>query len=310
MRPAISVIIVSWNTRDVLRDCLRSIFTERGSITREVIVSDNDSRDGTAEMIQAEFPEVIVIANAQNLGFAGGNNVAIGRARGDYLLLLNPDTILHPGALQGSLEFAERHPRAAVVGCRTLNADGSIQRNCFLPPDLLNIAISSLGLHRLFPRSRFFGRERMTYWDLDREREVAVVAGCFMLCRHDAVTEVGLLDEHFFMYAEEVDWCVRFKRHGWQIWYTHHATITHFGGVSASKAPMLMREQEQRSLVVFLRKYHSYIYVVMCRIILMAGFLLRALMQAGKVARLKTPNLYRAGVARYLQMIAFHLRGC
>jgi GT2 family glycosyltransferase len=275
----VTIIVVSWNTRDVLRNCLNSISHETTDMTYEIIVVDNSSRDGTQEMVRREFPSIKLIANDDNRGFAMANNQGIRLARSRFVLLLNPDTVVHPGALDRVYAFAQRVPQAAVVGCRTLNANGSLQRNCFLPPSFLNLVLTSIGFHRLFSRSKFFGRERMTYWDLDDAREVAVVAGCFMLVRRAAIDEVGLLDERFFMYAEEVDWCVRFRAAGWQVWYTPSGTITHLGGVSAALAFAQMKAEKRRSLFIFLRKYHSASYVLACRAVLMVGLLVRSSVQ-------------------------------
>ena len=305
----VSVIIVSWNTRGVLRDCLQSIYSQHEDLSLEVIVCDNDSQDGTQSMVRDEFPQVVLVENGSNLGFAAANNIGIRRARGQYVLLLNPDTVVHAGAIGTVYSFAKRHERAAVVGCRTLNGDGTLQRNCFLPPGVLNIAITILGLHRLFPRSRFFGRERMTFWDLDDEREVAAVAGCFMLVRREAAAEIGVLDDRFFMYAEEVDWCVRFRIGGWQVWYTPDATITHYGGVSAAIVPTQMREQMQRSLLLFLRKYHSRPYVLACRMLMIFGLVFRAVVDVTKLSSLRSPNDFMVRLGQYCRMLAVHIRG-
>ncbi|MEW6252452.1 MAG: glycosyltransferase family 2 protein [Planctomycetota bacterium] len=273
----VSIIIVSYNTRDLTLACLRSVYAQAHDVSSEVLVVDNASTDGSAAVIATEFPNVRLWALDANLGFAAANNLAARHAVGEWLLLLNPDTLVLPNAIPSLVRFAESHPRAAVVGGRALNADGSLQPNCFEPPNLWDLWVNALGLHRLAPRSRVFGRERLLHRDYDQPMRVPVVAGCFMLVRQAAIQEVGLLDEAFFMYAEEVDWCVRFRRHGWQVWYTPAATLIHYGGVSAAYDPHATRTYARQSLLRFLRKYHGQTYVAGCQTAIATGRLLRAI---------------------------------
>ncbi len=216
----ISIIIVNWNTRDVLCDCLRTLYQQAGGIDFEVIVVDNASTDSSAEMVKVRFPNVILIENHENRGFAAANNQGMAIARGRYVLLLNSDTVVPDDTMPKMVAFAYNHPEAAVVGCRVLNPDGTLQPTCFMFPSLLNMVLSSTYLYKLFPGSKFFGRERMTWWDRNDAREVDVVTGCFMLVRREAIEQIGLLDEYFFMYGEETDWCYRFKQAGWKVIFT------------------------------------------------------------------------------------------
>jgi GT2 family glycosyltransferase len=250
----VSIIVVNWNTRDLLRDCLQSIGRHAGTETFEIIVADNHSADGSAEMVAAEFPDVRLIRNSENLGFATANNQGIAVARGRYVLLLNSDTVVLEGTIARSLAFAEAHARAAVVGCRTVFPDGRLQVNCYQFPSLLNLLLSLSQLPGIFPRNRFLGRRRLTWWDYDTPRAVDAVAGCFMLVRSEAIRQVGPLAEDYFMYSEDTDWCWRFACAGWQVLYTPEPQLIHLNASSSSKCETDMRMQERRSLLLFLQK--------------------------------------------------------
>jgi GT2 family glycosyltransferase len=169
--------------------------------------------------------------NHDNRGFAAANNQAIALAKGRYILLLNSDTIVLDRAIKKTVAYADNHRDTAVIGCRVLNPNDTLQNSCFMFPSNLNWFLFST--YRLFPRSRFFGREQMTWWSRNDSRDVDVVTGCFMLVRKEAIDQVGLMDERFFMYAEETDWCYRFKARAWKNRFTPDAEIIHIGGASA-----------------------------------------------------------------------------
>ncbi|MBI1826306.1 MAG: glycosyltransferase family 2 protein [Planctomycetes bacterium] len=250
----VSVVIVSWNTRDVLRDCLQSIREKAGRVTCEVIVIDNNSADGSADMVAAEFPDFRLIRNRSNGGFASANNQGIAISNSRYVLLLNPDTLIRGAAITKSVHFADSHPDAAVVGCKTYGGTGCMQYNCYLYPSLLNVALSLSHLQTHYWYHPFFGRARLGWWDYDSPREVEAVAGCFMLVRRTAIDQVGPMSDEYFMYSEDTEWCWRFKQAGWKIMYTPDAVITHFGQCSSSQAARSMRLMERQSLLVFLEK--------------------------------------------------------
>jgi hypothetical protein len=245
---------VNWNTKGLLRDCLRSIYDHAGNVGFEIIVVDNASADGSPDMVEEEFPDVRLIRNAGNVGFAAANNQGMRVAEGRYLLLLNSDTRVREGAIVKSVRFADAHPDAGIVGCRTLRETGLVQYNCYRFPGLFNLALLLTGLPKRFPRSRFFGRHRFTWWDYDTPRVVDAVAGCFMLARREAVAEVGLMAEDYFMYSEDTDWCWRFKRHGWKTMYTPDAVIEHIRAGSSSKNATNMYVIERRSLLMFFER--------------------------------------------------------
>lgn len=257
-RMDVSIIVVNWNTKALLCDCLKSIYEQAGDVDFEVIVIDNASTDGSVEMVKKSFPQVTLIENSENRGFAAANNQGIAIAKGRYVLLLNSDTIVLASAIAKTVSFADSHPEVGVVGCRVLNSDRTLQKTCFMFPSILNMILSSTYLYKLFPRSRFFGRERMTWWDRNDIREVDVVTGCFMLVKREAIEQVGIMDERFFMYGEETDWCYRFKQAGWKILFAPCAEIIHLGGQSARKNAATMTVQLRRSILQFMKKHHGW----------------------------------------------------
>ncbi len=273
--PAVSILIISWNTREILRDCLKTVYEQTKSVAFEVIVVDNASEDGSADMVRTAFPQAVLIANTTNRGFAAANNQGIAAARGRYVLLLNSDTLILDGAIDKTLAFAEAHAEAAAVACRVLNPDRTWQPTCFMFPSALNLLIGALYLNKVFPHSRLWGRERMTWWDGLEARVVEVVTGCFILVRREAIEQVGVLDESYFMYGEEADWCYRFRQAGWKVLFTPGAQIVHLGGVSSAqlKGPMCL--QLRASLLLFLRKHRGMAsYVAGCAFVSLF-FLLR-----------------------------------
>jgi GT2 family glycosyltransferase len=253
----VSIIIVNWNTCELLRDCLRSLCTQRRADHCELIVVDNGSSDGSVEMVREEFGQVNLMASADNLGFAAANNLGMSMATGRYVLLLNSDTIVLDNAVEKTVAFADRYADTAVVGCRVLNPDLSLQNTCFMFPSILNLFLFSTYLYRLFPSSRFFGRERMTWWPRNDAREVDVVTGCYMLVRRAALDDVGPMDDQFFMYYEETDWCFRFKAKGWKNRFTPDAQIIHIGGASAGKLGAQRARIKSQSFIRFVSKHWS-----------------------------------------------------
>lgn len=233
MSPDLSIAIVSYNTREQTLDCLRSVLEHTRRHTCEIIVVDNASTDGSAEAIGRDFPQVKLIASRENLGFARANNVAAEQARGKRLLLLNPDTKLTDPAIDHLLDFADRHPAAGIWGGRTTFPDGKINPSCLGDITLWSIVCRACGLTYLFPRSRFFNPEYVHLWDpLDREREVDIVVGCFLLIDKSLWDELGGFNPDFFMYGEEVDLSLRARKKGARPRMTPAATIIHYGGGS------------------------------------------------------------------------------
>lgn len=250
---SLSICIVNYQAREYLRNCLRSIFANPPQGEFEIIVVDNHSRDGSVEMLQQEFPQVVAIENPRNLGFTIPMNQALRRARGDYLLLLNPDTIVHPQALDRLIEFMQSHPEVGICGPKVLNTDGSLQAPCRRGESRPWAVITYfLGLHRLFPKSRLFGQYLMNYMDEDQAHEVGGVAGSCMLIRKQVIEQIGYLDERFFAYQEDADYCFQARRAGWKVYYVPAAQITHFGGKGGSQV------EPYRSIFEWHRSYWLY----------------------------------------------------
>lgn len=230
--PVVSVLVISYNTREMTLECLQSLH-DQTDLPFETIVVDNNSQDGSAEAIAAEFPEIDVVARADNLGFAGGNNLAVTRASGTYLLLLNPDTVVLDHAVDRLVAFAEANPQAGIWGGRTVFADLSLNPACcWQRMTLWNTFCRTTGLTGIFRRSRIFNAEAYGDWQRDTERDVDIVQGSFLLIRRAFWNELGGFDPKFFMYGEEADLCLRAQARGARPRMTPDATIVHYGGAS------------------------------------------------------------------------------
>lgn len=253
----LSIVIVNWNTREYLRSCLASIFSSTPSVSFEVIVVDNASGDGSAEMVRECFKNVELIENDENIGYAEGNNQAIERSGGEYLLLLNPDTEVRFDTIDKLLEFARSHPDAAAVGCRLIGNDGRVQRSCRGFPEPWGVFCEYIGLSRLFPGSRAFGSYRMTYFDYECEAEVdQPMASCLLIPRK-AIEETGLFDKEYPIFFNEVDWCYRAKKAGWKVYFTPEAEILHHGGASTRQKRPEMKKESHEALKRFYEKHYK-----------------------------------------------------
>lgn len=312
----LAIVIVNYNTREKLRQCLQSVAaSEGGRLSWEVVVVDNASDDGSAEMVRAEFPTVHVIASAVNGGYSYANNLGLMFAgfqpqrdeaprsvatEGDlapqsvrhrpresaepprYALLLNPDTILPPTALQDMVDYLDARPAVGVAGPKLVRADGSLDLACrrsFPTPEISFYRI--VGLSRLFPRSRRFGRYNMTYLDPDVETEVDSVVGAFMLVRRAAIEQVGLLDERFFMYGEDLDWALRIQRAGWKIYYNPRVTVFHHKR-AASMGSSRAEYEFYRAMYLFYDKHYADDTASWLHWLVLAGIALKG---GGRLAR-------------------------
>jgi GT2 family glycosyltransferase len=266
VEPDVSIVVVNWNVKDFLRNCLRSIMQETDK-PYEIIIVDNASGDGTVQMVEAEFPDVALIANSRNLGFAAANNQGIRASSGRYLLLLNPDTIVLDGAIDKMIDWCDRHPEVGCAGCQVFETATVIQRTCFSDPSPLNTLLVEAGLHSLFPKSHFFGAPEYSWWDRMSEKAVDVVSGMFMLIPRSVFDQVGLLDESFFIYAEEADLCRRIRHAGFLCVFTPIARILHLegGDKSTSQIKAKMYLQLQKSMMIYIRKYYGFLGVMVTR---------------------------------------------
>jgi len=232
----VSVCIVNWNTRALLRDCLRSIAAWTQGVAVEVIVVDNASTDGSVAMLRRAFPEVRLIASEDNLGFARGSNLAASVATGDYLLYLNPDTELRSNAIRGLRDFLATHPGHGAAGCRLLNTDGSLQATCASDlPSPRNELASLLLLDRLFPASRWCAARELNHWDHADSRDVACLSGACMMLPRPLAQALGGFDERHFMYGEDLDLCCRLRATGARLHYLAGETIVHHEGAASRK---------------------------------------------------------------------------
>ena len=255
--PILSICIVSYKVRDVLEKCLNSIYGNTKKMGFEVIVVDNNSGDGTWELVKDGFPDVRLVVNMQNLGFARAANMAIQASKGRYLLLLNPDTEILENSLENMVKYLDNNERIGILGGRVLNPDGTQMLSCSSFPSLLNYSLEAFFLYRLFPRSRFFGRPYLSYLDYDKPQDVDVVLGAFFMIRKKALEEVGNFDERFFLYSEETDLCLRVKKAGWKVYYTPDAKVLHWGGESTKTAKARTRTELLRSKRLFFEKHYG-----------------------------------------------------
>jgi N-acetylglucosaminyl-diphospho-decaprenol L-rhamnosyltransferase len=264
----LAIVIVNYNTCNLLRDCLASIYNSQGNLDFDVVVVDNASSDGSAAMVNHEFPLTTVIASQVNGGFAYANNLGLRRLGFDssttsppvtprYVLLLNPDTVLPATALATMVAFMDQHPEIGAAGPKLMRPDGSLDLACrraFPTPEVSLYRMA--GLSRLFPRSRVFGRYNMTFADPDQLTEVDAIVGAFMMVRQEAVIQAGLLDETYFMYGEDLDWAYRIKACGWKIYYNPEVTVLHIKRAASRRSPKAQVEF-YRAMDIFYHKFYA-----------------------------------------------------
>ncbi len=252
---SLSIVIVNWNVKDYLRDCLRSIVAGDVDAPPEIIVVDNASGDGSAAMVRTEFPQVTLIASHENLGFARGNNVGVTRATGDFIFLLNPDTQLYPDALRLLRDYLSAHPQVGVVAPQLLWAEGSIQSSRRRFPTPASMVWESTLLEQWFPRNRAAARYRFD--DISPAVSIPVdwAVGAALLMRQEVWAQVGGFDETFFMYFEETDWCRRVADAGWNIHYLPTAKVVHYEGQSSEQVVAARMARFQRSKIRYAEKW-------------------------------------------------------
>ena len=253
----VSVIIVSWNARDYLNQCLRSLSSKVCRYPMEIIVVDNASSDGSAECVEREFPHVQLIRTGSNLGFGKANNIGISRSSGQYVCLVNSDVKVLPDCITRLVDYCEQHPTVGMVGPRIIGGDGKLQRSCRGFPGVWNSFCRALALDSIFPRCKWFNGFLLYHWPQDSLRQVDMLTGCFWLVRRQALAQVGLLDERFFMYGEDMDWSKRFWLKGWPLTFIPSAEAIHYGGASSANAPVRFYIERHRADLQYWRKHHS-----------------------------------------------------
>ena len=264
-QPDCSVLIISFNTLELTRECLRNVYAESVGLAAEVIVVDNASKDGSADMIAAEFPGVVLLRSDVNLGFGNANNLAMERAHGRYWLLLNTDAFFHPGSLRRALAYMEATPNCGVGGGMQVGRDGVPQNASHAFHSVWNDAAVLTGLAHKFPHSRWFARLDRTHTDLNRAANVDWITGAFLIVRPEALAQVGKFHPAFFLYYEEVDLCQRAKAAGWEVCYWPDIVVTHLGGESSRTVTTLdfsagaaqVTLWRMRSTFLYYRKHHG-----------------------------------------------------
>jgi len=276
VRMELSVVIVSYNTKDLLRNCLKSVFEQTRDIDFEVWVVDNNSTDGSADMVKAEFPTVNLIRNPINGGFAQANNLALRQCMGDYMLILNPDTVIPENTFKKVIDFFRQHPDAGAVGCKLIKADGRLDIACKRSfPTPWNSLCKAIGLDRLFSGSKLFGGYNLTYLVENETHSVDCLVGAFMMLPHAVIELVGYLDEAFFMYGEDIDWCYRIKKSGYSIYYYPGTYIWHYKKESSKKESTKAIGYFHNAMLIYYNKYFKCKYPVVLNWLVYAGIYAR-----------------------------------
>ncbi len=302
MPPRLSVTIVTGSSKEMLRDCLHSLIMDNADVPAEIIVVDNATQSGIVEMVGNDFPTVHLLVNTHRNGFAANQNRALRASHGDYILLLNDDTIVRPGALQVLTNFLDQHSETGLVGCRLTNPDGSLQKSCYKFPSPARSIAENLFLVAAFPNHPWWGDYRA--WPHDQTRNVDFVIGAAMLARREVVETVGLLDESFFVYAEETDWCKRMRQAGWQVAFTPDATVVHYGGQSSVAMKNQQFVEFTRNQMRYIIKHHGVFGGAVYRVSMLLGAVLRITLWG--IASLARPSK-RATVKLWWRILRWHL---
>lgn len=278
-KSSISIVIVSFNVERLLKECIESIYRETTESTFDIWVVDNHSHDSSVQMLKNHFPQVHLIENDRNVGFPKANNQAIVQNTSDYILLLNPDTIIQDRAIDKMVRFMDEYPDTGISGCRVLNEDGSLQLACRRSVPTPKVAFYRLtGLSRLFPNSKTMARYNLTYLDPNAPHEVDAVSGAFLVIRKKVVDAIGMLDENFFIYGEDMDWCIRAKKAGWKVMYYPHAQIVHYKGVGCKTNNLKTTYEFYRAMVLFHRKHFAQECSALTNLVIYIGIVLTALL--------------------------------
>ena len=275
----LSIIIVNYNTSKLIIQALNSVYKNSKNINFEIIVVDNASKDDSVEMIKKHFPQVILIQNNENLGFSKANNIAIKRSIGEYILLLNSDTIVMEDTLEKMIKYMNDNPDVGASGCKVVLPDGSLDKACKRSfPTPQNALYNALKLDRLFPQSKVFGEYNLTYLDENEIHDVDCLVGAFMMVRREVIEQVGLLDEDFFMYGEDIDWCYRIKQAGWRIVYYPKTKIIHYKGGSSKKKNTKIIYEFHKAMYLFFEKHYKDRYSILLRYVVYLGIFSKMLL--------------------------------
>jgi GT2 family glycosyltransferase len=302
----LSIIIVNWNTKEYLRECVESIFRKGGAGRGEVIIVDNGSRDGSGNKVKEAFPAIRFIQNNRNLGFAKAVNQGLEKASRRYVLLLNPDTQVKEGAIEQLISFMEGHPEAGIAGSQLLNPDGSRQNSIANFPSLATELLNKSLLRWIFPK-RFPGKQKNYLGPV----EVDSVIGACMIVRREAMAQVGPLDEDYFLFLEETDWCYRMRKAGWKVYYVPQAEVLHFQGKSAEIVKKRSRVEYYLSRYQFFKKNRGSLqwFILLTGLLIRLGFELLATLVAS-LFTLFMIKRWRRRLLIYAHLLWWHLRFC
>jgi GT2 family glycosyltransferase len=254
--PLLSIIVVTWNAKKYVLACLQSLRASLVNIHSEVIVVDNSSSDGTPDAVRRQFSEVKLIENKSNLGFAKANNIGLAASRGKYLCLVNSDVVVPPGCFENILAFMETTPHIGVLGPKMLSPLGGVGASVRRLPTVWNTLCCALGLHLVFPKSKLFGGYLMASYPYNATDDVETVSGWFLVISRWALLDVGGLDDQFFMYGEDIDWCHRFRESGWRVVFYSGAAALHYGAGSSRQAPTRFHIEKHKANLQYFRKHH------------------------------------------------------
>ncbi|MCW5821611.1 MAG: glycosyltransferase family 2 protein [Cyanobacteria bacterium TGS_CYA1] len=278
MTPLVSIVIVNWKTPDLLMACIESIKTnDTGYKDFEFLIVDNNSQDGSVELISKNYPEIFLLANDENLGFSIACNQVIPRAKGKYVLLLNPDTLVEDNAISKLRAFLDERSECGAVGPKVLNPDGTLQLACRRSfPSLESAFYRVTYLSRIFPNNKTFSKYNLTHADPDKELEVDALSGSCMMVRKDIVDRIGLLDEDIFMFGEDIDWCWRVKEDGYKVIYFPQSVVYHIHGASSRLRPIGATINLHKGMEVFYRKHYAKQYWAPINLLVYAAIWARA----------------------------------
>ena len=308
----LSIIIVNWKSQAFVRQCLASICANAGAIAYEIFVVDNASYDGCEQMLKSEFPQVIFIQSEQNLGFAGANNLAFGLSNGRNVLFLNPDTEIQGAAIQKLIISLESIPDAGMVGAHLLNSDFSLQTTCITAaPSILNQTLNSNYLQRIFPKWKIWGMQAL-FEENEKPVQIEAISGACMLARRGVIERVGCFSKDYFMYAEDMDLCVKIAKTGWNIYFVPNAMIVHHGGGSSSsrEESNFSNVMQQESLIRFFTLHRGRLYAALYRSSIVFISICRILLLAMASPISITPHGYRAlsgAVSKWCSILGWSL---
>lgn len=275
----VSIIIVNYNTKDLLKQTIDSVIATTNEIDYEIIVVDNASKDRSTELIKNNYKDVILIENKENLGFSKANNIGINVSTGKYILLLNSDTVVLDDAIKECFRYMEMNLDIGALGCKVVLKDGKLDHACkrgFPTPEASLFYM--FRLHKIFPKSKNFGKYTMSYVDEDEVSEVDSLMGAFMMVRKSVIDEIGLLDEEFFMYGEDIDWCFRIKEAGYKMVYYPKVKIIHYKGASSNKKRVKTIYEFHRAMILFYNKHFRKKYNIFVTLTVYLGIFIRMIL--------------------------------